>query len=437
MRRGAGGRWPTGIRPSAPGARATRLELFYDLVFVFAFLNVTTLTAGNPTPGGLVQCLIVLALLWWCWTAFAAFGNVVRTDQGVVPLVGFATTAAAFVFALAMPQAFRDNPGGLNGPLVFAVCYFLVRASQVAAFGWVARGDPVLRRQWLLLSVPVVIATGLILTASTLPQRFVEGSAEVGLRLGLWIAAIAVEYGVGLVLRGTGWTVISAGHWAERHALIVLVALGESVIALGLGPGLIAGLSLTWPIIIGAVLGIAVVAGLWWAYFDTLALALEQALHRTRDVDARVALARDAYTYLHLPLVAGIILFALGLKGLLDEGADPSNPAWGLPLPGFDLLALYGGVALYLLGLVALGWRALRALRWPSIGFVLLLAASAPLAARLPELIALGLLGVVVVALTAVQTAADAPLRGRVRQVALQEQYAAEADQTRWRGEHL
>ncbi|WP_406105096.1 low temperature requirement protein A [Micromonospora globbae] len=432
-----GPRWSRAIQPSAPGSRATRLELFYDLVFVFAFLNVTTVTAGNPTPRGLAQCLVVLALLWWCWTGFAALGNVVRTDQGVVPLLGFATVGAAFLLAVALPQAFVDRPGGLSGPLVFAVCYFLVRASQVGIFGWVSRHDPALRRRWLVLAVPVVVATGLIIAAALLPQSALGVQVTVGVRLGLWTAALAVEYGLGVVLRGTGWTVVSAGHWAERHALIVLVALGESIIALGLGPGFVAGLPLTWSVVVAAIFGIAVVAGLWWTYFDTLSLAMEQTLHRTRERDTRLTLARDAYTYLHLPLVAGIILFALGLKGLLAEGTDPALPRQRVPLPGFDLLALYGGVALYLASLVALSRRVLARTRWPSVGAVGLLAVLIPVAAGLPELVTFGLLALATVAATVVQTVVDAPLRRHVRQVALEEQVASEVEQTVWRGRHL
>ncbi|QGN47740.1 low temperature requirement protein A [Micromonospora sp. WMMD558] len=428
--------WPRGVQPSAPGSRTTRLELFYDLVFVFAFLNVTTAVAGNPTLRGLVQGLLVLALLWWAWTGFAVLGNLVRTDQGVVPFVGFAATATAFVFALAMPKAFRDLPGGLPGPLVFAVCYFVIRISQVAVFGWMVRQERSRLRRFLPV-VPVLAATGFLLIAAVLPQRFAEDRVEHVVRLALWFAAIGVEYGSGLVLPGTGWTVLSAGHWAERHALIVLVALGETIIALGIGPGFTAGLPLSWPIIIAALLGIAVVAALWWAYFDTLALASEQTLHRARVPRVRAALARDAYTYLHTVLVAGIILLALGLKGLLEEGADSSTPTWGLPLPGLDLLALYGGVALYLLGLVALGLRVLGTVRWPSVTAVVLLAVLVPLAAPLGEMLALSVLALATVVLVAVQTVVDAPLRRNVREVALREQVTAEADQTAWRGRHL
>ncbi|MEU7995442.1 low temperature requirement protein A [Micromonospora sp. NPDC049060] len=430
-------RWPRGILPSAPGSRTTRLELFYDLVFVFAFLNVTTVTAGSLDARGLVRFLVVLALLWWCWSSFAALGNVIRTDQGLTPLVGFAISAAVFVLALSLPKAFVDRPGGLPGPLVFAACYFLVRATQVAVFLWAVRSDGEVRQRMPVLILPLLVATGLILTAALVPQRIFDDGAEIGLRLTLWVGALAVEYGAGLAQHRAGWTVLSAGHWAERHALIIMVALGETIIALGLGPGPIATLPLTWPVIVAALLGIAVVAALWWAYFDTLALAMEQVLHRTRDPRTRAGLARHVYTYLHLPLITGVILFALGLKGLIHEVADPATPSWGVPLPRFDMLALFGGVALYLLTLILLGSRMLGAARWPTICGVLLLVALTPAAGQVPELAALAMLAVAAVLTVAVQTVVDAPRRRRVRQVALEEQLASEAEQTRWRGHHL
>ncbi|MEU4401107.1 low temperature requirement protein A [Micromonospora orduensis] len=433
---GEGGR-TRGVQRSAPGSRATRLELFYDLIFVFAFLNVTTATAADRTLRGLVQCLVVLALLWWCWSGFAVLGNLIRTDQGIVPLVGFVTMAAAFVLALSLPKAFVDRPGGLYGPLVFAAGYFLVRVGETSIFLWLGRRDRDVRRRWRMLALPVVLATSLIVVAALVPQRLFDGAAEGFFRLALWIAALAVEYGAGLALRGTGWTVLSAGHWAERHGQIVLVALGEAIIALGLAPGGSVVLPLTWPVLIAAVLGVAVAASLWWAYFDTLALGMEQALHRTRDPDARAAMARDAYTYLHLPVIIGIILFALGLKGLIHEGADPNTPSWGVPLPGFDLLALYGGVALYLLALIVLGRWLLAAPRWPTIGGIVLLLVLVPVAGALPELFALTLLALAAALAVGAQTVVDTRRRRRVRQVALEEQLAVEEEQTRWRGHHL
>ncbi|MGC1212117.1 MAG: low temperature requirement protein A [Micromonospora sp.] len=438
MGNGAGGvRWSRGIRPGAPGSRATRLELFYDLVFVFAFLNVTTVTATYPGVDSVVRALLVLALLWWCWSAFAGLGNVVRTDQGILPVVGFVTVAAVFLLALTLPEAFTDRSGGLPGPLVFTGAYLLVRGTQVGILGRVSRADPRLRRRWLVLAGPVLAATALLVAAGLVPQRLADGSAEALVRLAFWLAAIVVEYGVGLVLGGVGWQVMSAGHWAERHAQIILVALGETIISLGLGPQFIAGLPLTWAVVFAAACGIAVAAVLWWAYFDTLALAVEQLLHRTREPRARIALARDAYTYLHLPLIAGIIFFALGLKGLLADVAEPSTPRWGDSLTRFGLLTLYGGVVLYLVSLGALALRALRIVRWVPLTAMVLIVALVPVVGPLPELVALGLLALVCVVSAGVQAATERSHRRRVREVALEEQLAAEAEQSEWRRHHL
>lgn len=437
MGNGEGGPWSRGVRPAAPGSRTTRLELFYDLVFTFAFLNVTSLTASRPTAINLLRCLLVLALLWWCWTGFVGLGNAVRADQGVLPMVGFVIVAATFLLTLSMPGAFVDRPGGLNGPLVFAGCYFLVRASQLAIFGWLVRSDPARRRQWLLLAGLPVVATALLVTAGLVPQRLADRQLAVAVQFGLWTAALVIEYGAGTALGGSYWVVVSAGHWAERHGLMLLLALGESIIALGLGQKFINGLPLTWPVVIAAVLGVAIASMLWWAYFDTLALAVEQTLHRTREPAARARLARDAYTYLHLPIIAGIIFFALGLKDLLVEAAEPGTPPWGEPLGGFWILVFYGGVALYLLGLAACGLRALRVLRRPRLAGVALLALFAPVAARLPSLVAVALLAVLCVALTVAETLSEGRNRRRVRQVALEEQFAVEAEQSRWRHRHL
>ncbi|MEU4481405.1 low temperature requirement protein A [Micromonospora sp. NPDC023966] len=385
-----GGRASCGPRPAAPGSRTTRLELFYDLVFVFAFVNVTTLTANRLTPANLYRCLLVLALLWWLWTGFARLGNAVRADQGLLPLVGFLTVAATFLLVLSVPGAFVDAPGSLNGPLVFAACYFVIRAAQLAVLGWMDWSDRVLRRRLLPRVVLPAVATALLVVAGTVPQRLADRPVTVALQLGLWTVALLVEYVGGVILAQGWWVVVSAGHWAERHALMVLIALGESIIALGLGPK--TGLPLSGPVAIAALLGVLVVAMLWWAYFDTLAYALEQALHQARDRAARLRLARDVYTFLHLPLIAGVILFALGLKDLLAESASPMTPTWGEPLGGFWVTVFYGGVGLYLLSLAGCALVALREVHWPLLVTIVVLAAVAPFAAPIPELVALALL---------------------------------------------
>ncbi|MGR6321081.1 low temperature requirement protein A [Micromonospora soli] len=437
MGNGGGTRWSRAVRPGAPGSRTTRLELFYDLVFVLAFLSDTSLTATHPSPANLYRFLLVLALLWWCWTGFAGLGNVVRADQGVLPLVGFVTIAATFLLVLSTPGAFADIPGGLHGPVVFALCYFVIRAAQLVVFGWVARDDPDRRRRLLWLALLPVVATALLITAGTVPPRMADRPTAIALQLALWTVALLIEYVGGVILARPWWVVLSAGHWAERHALMVLIALGESIIALGLGPKFLSGLPLTVPVVIGAVLGIAIVAVLWWAYFDTLAFALEQKLHQTRDPDARVRVARDVYTYLHLPLIAGIIIFALGLKDLLGEAAQPDSPAWGLPLGGFWISVLYGGVALYLLSLAACALVGLHTVRWPVLVAVVAIVAVAPLAALLPELIALVVLAVLTVTAVVVETRSEDGRRRQIRQLALEEQLAAEEEQSRWRQRHL
>ncbi|MFG1741876.1 low temperature requirement protein A [Micromonospora chalcea] len=423
------------MRRSAPGSRTTRLELFYDLVFVFAFLSVTTLTASVLTPVNLYRFLLVLALLWWSWTGFARMGNAFRADQGVLPLVGVVTVAATFLLVLSTPSAFANRGGWLPGPLVFAGCYFVIRTAQLTVFAWADRADPARRRGLRIRFLAPTVATALLVVAGILPGRLAQERLAVWLQLALWTLALLVEYLSGAILGRQWWVVVSAGHWAERHALIVLVALGESLIALGLGPK--RGLPLTGPVAVAALLGVVIVATLWWAYFDTLAFALEQALHQARDPAARLRLARTAYTFLHLPMVGGIILFALGLKDLLAEATSPTTPAWGPPLGAFWAGILFGGVGLYLLSIAACWWLAERRVRPPLLVTVLLLVAAVPAVAPLHELHALVVLAVLTAAGVAWETRGENGHRRRIRQLALEEQIAAEAEQSHWRQQHL
>ncbi|MBB5115217.1 low temperature requirement protein LtrA [Micromonospora echinospora] len=435
MGNGGGVRWSWTVRRSAPGSRTTRLELFYDLVFVFAFLSVTTLTASVLTPVNLYRFLLVLALLWWSWTGFARMGNAFRADQGVLPLVGVVTVAATFLLVLSTPSAFANRGGWLPGPLVFAGCYFVIRTAQLTVFAWADRADPARRRGLRIRFLAPTVATALLVVAGILPGRLAQERFAVGLQLALWTLALLVEYLSGAILGQQWWVVVSAGHWAERHALIVLVALGESLIALGLGPK--RGLPLTGPVAVAALLGVVIVATLWWAYFDTLSFALEQALHQARDRAARLRLARTVYTFLHLPMVAGIILFALGLKDLLAEATSPATPAWGPPLGTFWAGILFGGVGLYLLSIAACWWLADRRVRPPLLVTVLLLVAAVPAVAPLHELNALVVLAVLTAAGVAWETRGENGHRRRVRQLALEEQIAAEAEQSHWRQQHL
>ncbi|SCF41774.1 low temperature requirement protein A [Micromonospora mirobrigensis] len=419
-----------------PGTRATRLELFYDLVFVFAFLNVTTITSDDLTPRALLEALLVLILLWWCWTGFVTIGNALRADVGVMPAIGFAVTAAVFVLALSSGVAFRDVPGGLYGPWLFAVAYLVTWVMKATALWSIAREEGAPRLRSLMLTGPSMTGALLILVAATVPQRVVPAGAVLNTRLGLWITALLVEYSGGLLLTRTGWRLRSVGHAAERHALIVLVALGESVIALGIGTTARAGRPLGLSTVVAAVLGIGVIAVLWWLYFDWIAAAVEQRLHGVRGAE-RIPLARDIYTYLHLPLIVGIILFALGLKRLLSGVLDAPHPAAEEDLDTLELLVLYGGVILILLALTAIQLRALRRLDRVLLTGAVLLTALLPVAAALPALLALLLLNGAVVAVVLIQLPATRDLRQGVRATALDEQAALEAEANQWRGRHL
>lgn len=181
-------REPAGLVPAGPSAKVTRLELFYDLVFVYAFLNVSTVTSKSLTGTALAKSLLVLALLWFAWTSFAALGNVVRTDQGIMPLLGFATMAAVFALAITVPKAFSDKPGGLPGDVIFAASYGVVRGLQVLAFIFASRATQQPQRLPLRFVPPVVTSTALLFVAATVPHRFVPGDYDFAARpaCGCW-----------------------------------------------------------------------------------------------------------------------------------------------------------------------------------------------------------------------------------------------------------
>ncbi|MER7417844.1 low temperature requirement protein A [Micromonospora peucetia] len=424
------------LAPGAPGAKVTRLELFYDLVFVFAFINVTNASAKTLGQGGLLGSLLVLALLWTAWTSFATLGNVVRADRGIMPLFGFAAMAVIFVASVSLPEAFTDKPSGLPGGLVFAGCYLVVRNLQLLALWYAIRDDPRLRPRWHRIAVPPFIIAALLLLAALTPQRLFAGDAQTAAQVGLWVLAIAVAFGMSQWNRFEGLTVVSAGHWAERHAQIVLIALGESIISLGVGPGLEAGLPLTWPIIGAAALGIAVIAALWWIYFDSRAIAGERALHRVHG-PARIALARDAYTYLHLPMIAGTILFALGLKRILADIGDPTGAGLHERVGGLDAAVLYGGVALYFLAVLGFQLRTLHRVSRLQVFSLVVLVALIPVGAVLPPFGALTLLVVVIVLVATMDTVRYRHHRQFLRQEKFDEERALEAGETEWRRRYL
>jgi low temperature requirement protein LtrA len=367
--------------------QVTPLELFFDLVFVFAITQVTSLLADNPTWGGVLRGMLVLAALWSAWAVYAWLTSTLDVDEGGVRLAMLAAMGAMLGVGLAVPGAFGDDG------VLFGVAYLLVRLLHVVLSAIVARDEPDRRGALLRFAPTELLGASLILVAG-----FLDGDV----RIAVWAIALAIDYlGPSVVGLGHGWR-IAPEHFAERHGLIILIALGESIIAIGVG----AGFELDTAAIVAAALGIVVVSALWWLYFDVAAILARTRLMRTSGVE-QTRLAWAAYSNLHLPMIAGIVLFALGLKTTLghpDEALD-TVPA----------VALCGGVALYLLGHIAFLHRTTgRVFRRRTIGAVVLLALI-PAGMAIPSLAALALVSAVCVLVVAYEAIAHREHRTQVR----------------------
>jgi low temperature requirement protein LtrA len=369
--------------------RVTPLELFFDLVFVFAITQVTRLLTNDPHWGGVLRALLLLAVLWWAWSAYAWLTNTLDPDEGGVRMAMLAAIAAMLVVSLAAPHAF-----GRDGA-TFALAYIVVRGLHLVLYALAGRDDRDLFRAVLRIVPTVALGGALLVTAA-----FLDGSAKVG----CWAAAVAIDYGGVLFGHMRGWR-ISPDHFVERFGEIILIALGESIVALGVGA---AGVRLDADVIGAALLGFCVVACLWWAYFDWVTIVARRRLVELEGT-RRATLARDGYSYLHLPMVGGIVLFAFGLTTALHDT--------GHSLAVVPAVGLVGGVALYLLAHVAFRVRMGGGLGHgrPTAAAALLL--FLPAASKVPALVALATVAAVCVALIAYEflryREARATIRGR------------------------
>ncbi|NLU83416.1 low temperature requirement protein A [Rhodococcus sp. HNM0569] len=362
------------------------LELFFDLVFVFAVTRVTDLMADEPDGRNILHGVLAMAVLWWSWVGYAWLGNLVRADEGIVRVVMFTGMGAMFIAAITIPEAFDDLPGGLDGPLVFALAYFVVRLVHLVFFWFLSHDDPQLRRQLMRFAPSMAVGTVALVTASQL-----DGWPQTA----LWFVALAGDY-LGTFLGGEGWRLRSVSHFAERHGVIVIVALGESIVAIGIG---VAAVPVSWAVIVGCALGLIVSAMMWWSYFDVTSLAVEQAAQRARGTRL-IKIARNCYSFLHLPMVIGIVMMSLGLKIVLHYVGDNSHYSLSDPLEGWPLVSLYGGSALYLLALSVFKAYGTRShLPVQRVATAALLVALVPLVWHVPALASLGILASVLVAL--------------------------------------
>ena len=390
------------MRQDQEAATVTPLELFFDLVFVFALTQVTAFMADELSWHGILRGALVMMLLWWAWTGYAWLASVASAEERPIKLVLLTGMAAMFVLALCIPEAFDDLPGGLTGPVVLAICYLLFRVMHFVMFLIIAREDAGLRSQLLRFAPSVFISSLVLLVASQF---------EGWLQTGLWMLALVADY-LGTALAGfSGWRLPAPGHFSERHGLIIIVALGESFVAIGVG---VAQEPISWVIVIASVLGLILASALWWAYFDVSALLGEHAL-ATEPVETRARLARNAYSFAHLPLVLGIVLVAFGLKEVLLYVSDSSEHSLTDPLPGVALAALVGGVVLYLLGHVVFKWltvHTVSVVRLAAAGALLL---TIPLIAGQPALVQLGVVAFLVACAVLVESVLFAESRRKIR----------------------
>ena len=294
------------------GEQVKPLELFFDLVFVLAITQCTALMSDHPTWAGLAQGLLVLGVLWWSWGGYAWLTSVVDPEEGAVRIVIFAAMAAFLIVAICVPKAFG------NLALEFALAYGAVRGAHIALFMLASRDDPDLRRSTIGLAIGTAIGVALLVGAS-----FLDGLAQAA----VWLLALLLDMGEPFLFGSEGWKLV-AGHFAERHGLIIIIALGESIVSIGLG----AEAHLTWgwrpprcsaspwPPRFG---GSTSTSWRWSRPGGWLGQA------RGREQNE---LARDSYSYMHFPMVAGIVLVAMGLKKTLAHVDDPLDmvPAFAL-----------------------------------------------------------------------------------------------------------
>jgi low temperature requirement protein LtrA len=367
--------------------KTSYLELFFDLVFVFAFTQVTALILEDTSPQGFARAALVLAMVWWAWSAYAWMTNAIDVENSVTRLIIFAAMAAGFFMALAVPDAFQDEAAW------FAVAYFVVRVLNSALYAWGVRGDPAVLRSVARLS-PWFLVAALV--------ALVGGFVDPDYRAWVWLASLVIDVVGTLTVARLEWHV-SPSHFAERFALIVIIALGESIVAIGIGTS---HLTRDATYAVSVVVAFAGVAALWWAYFDFTAVAAQRSLRRASP-QARGPLARDVFTFFHYPVVLGIIFYAVAAKKTLEDPLDPLSDAgrWALGL----------GISVFLVGFALMRFRVIRRVAWERLAAA---AAALVIAVLLDGADAIVTLGVVIVILVfsiALETVRLRELRASVR----------------------
>lgn len=319
----------------ADGRRVSNFELLFDLVFVFAFTQVTgVMLHGHEADGAaalpVLEAITILGLLWGVWTSYGWFANQARADRGLLRLGLALAMVLIFVAALAVPGAFHAPGADPRSAIIFVACFAAVRVLHGFLIFRAAEGDSALRRQILVTDFSSLPPTVALLVVGAL----LGGAAQAWTWFGAALLDAAIVAATSL---GGSWRIHSPSHWAERFNLVVMLALGESVVSIGVG---VASRPLVWQVVVGAVLSIVGAITLWWLYFHRVSGAAEHALAARTGTD-RVDAATVGYTYLHYLIVTGIILTATGIDLTMRAVASPAPLGW------FGAAALAGGVSLY------------------------------------------------------------------------------------------
>jgi low temperature requirement protein LtrA len=368
--------------------RVTPLELFFDLVFVLAITQCTGLMAKHTTWAELGHGMLVLALLWWSWVGYAWLTSVVDPEEGSVRFAMFAAMAALLVVALCVPESFGDSR------VLFACAYTGVRFGQIALFILASRDEPELRNSVMGLAGSTAIGAALLILGALFEDD--------GIQAAIWGFALLLDMGEPYLFGSEGWK-LAPSHFAERHGLIIIIALGEAIVAIGVG----AHRHVDAGIVVASALGMAVAGALWWLYFDIVALVAERRLTRAKVGREQNEIARDSFSYLHFPMVAGIVLLALGMKLTLQHVDEP--------LETVPAAAMLGGAAIYLLAHVAFRWRNVHRFNTARLACALLLFALIPLGTSIDALWTLALLAALLAVLIVYETRHFAELRARLR----------------------
>jgi low temperature requirement protein LtrA len=380
-------------RPAGSEQRATALELFYDLVFVFAITQISHLLLEHLTWEGVGQSVVALLAVWWSWNYTTWVTNELDPESIVVRLLIIALMLASLLMAIAIPEAFGDRA------LLFAGAYVAIQVGRHLFLTYAAADRGTLERERAEAILIWFVAAGVLWIAGALA----DGTA----RALLWVAALAVDYVAPLVtfwlpgrrhLGGEAWQV-QVSHFAERFALFIIIALGESIVLTG---ATTSELELDAARVAAFAVAFLGSAALWWLYFN---MAVRVAERRLELADDRTRMARDAYTYLHVVLVAGIIVTAVGDELAI---AHPSDE-----LPEEEVAAVVAGPAIYLLGQALFRLRMAGSISWKRMGGAIACVAVGALGTVVPGLVLATLVTAILVAVIASEQVAAHRRRAR------------------------